>query len=266
MDEHGTVSGDSWLLKRANRTTLRVPVPEAGAAAGLERAAVTIARAAIDDFGVAVMLHLFAVANDPPNWRRPDFTLRLSDLLDRPGFKRDSRGVHRSDARRGLTTTLLALHPTHVRWRDGPVQAGDERPVRPGPAVAPGRPNLGRRSPVGDILPISTGHKGPRGHYSPALGSGNRPAVACGESGPGSHVRVNVGHGAHRALAPGGGFAHTSWTSSLNDGGACHGGWAAALALAGWEAAARQVGSRVAVTQGAWVMSVGQTPGRAGQR
>ena len=114
VGEHGSLSGDSWLLTRANKTTLRVPVPDAGDTAALARAAVTIARAAIDDFAAEVMLHLFAMANDPPNWRRPEFSVRLSDLLDRLGFKRDNRGVHRSDARRKLTTTLLALHLTHV--------------------------------------------------------------------------------------------------------------------------------------------------------
>jgi hypothetical protein len=114
VGEQGTVLGDSWLLKRANRTTLRVPVPDSGDPAALEEAAVTIARAAIDDFAAEVMLHLFSVANDPPNWRRPEFSIRLSELLDRLGFKRDNRGLHRSDARRRLTRTLLALHLTHV--------------------------------------------------------------------------------------------------------------------------------------------------------
>ena len=114
VGEQGSVSGDSWLLTRANKTTLRVPVPAAGDAAALAQAAVTIAGAAIDEFAGEVMLQLFAVANDPPNWRSPEFSVRLSDLLDRLGFKRDNRGVHRSDARRRLTTTLLALHLTHV--------------------------------------------------------------------------------------------------------------------------------------------------------
>ena len=125
VGEQGSLSGDSWLLTRANKTTLRVPVPEAGDSAALARAAVTIAGAAIDEFAAEVMLHLFAMANDPPNWRRPDFSVRLSDLLDRLGFKRDNRGVHRSDARRRLTSTLLALHLTHVGLqRSGPRRAG----------------------------------------------------------------------------------------------------------------------------------------------
>ncbi|HVA92383.1 MAG TPA: hypothetical protein VNL71_21360 [Chloroflexota bacterium] len=114
VGEQGKVAGDAWLLARANRTTLRVPIPDAGDNAALEEAAITIARAAIDDFAAEVMLQLFAVANDPPHWRRPEFSLRLSDLMDRLGFKRDNRGIHRSDARRRLTTTLLALHLTHV--------------------------------------------------------------------------------------------------------------------------------------------------------
>ena len=83
----------------------------------------TIARAAIDDFAAEVMLHLFSIANDPPHWRRPEFSIRLSDLLDCLAFRRDNRGVHRSDARRKLTRTLLALHLTHVGLQRHPQQA-----------------------------------------------------------------------------------------------------------------------------------------------
>ncbi|HVA89580.1 MAG TPA: hypothetical protein VNL71_07030, partial [Chloroflexota bacterium] len=38
----------------------------------------------------------------------------LNDLLDRLGFSRDNRGVHRSDARKKLSTTLLSLHLLHI--------------------------------------------------------------------------------------------------------------------------------------------------------
>jgi hypothetical protein len=114
LDEQGEVSGEGWVLERANNTTLRVAFSEKLDSETLEEVAVSIARAAIDDFAAEVMLHLFAIANDPPNWRRPELTIRLSELLDRLGFKRDSRGVHRSDARKKLSTTLLALYLTHV--------------------------------------------------------------------------------------------------------------------------------------------------------
>jgi len=114
VGEQGRVSGDAWLLQRANRTTLRIAVGDSADSSARVNVAVTIARAAIDDFAAEVMMHLFTVANDPPNWRRPAFMIRLSDLLDQLGFSRDDRGIHRSDARRRISTTLLALHLTHI--------------------------------------------------------------------------------------------------------------------------------------------------------
>jgi hypothetical protein len=112
--EQGEVSGDGWILERPNHTTLRVAYSEGLEAAALADLAVTIARAAINDFAAEVMLTLFAIANDPPNWRRPQLTISLNDLLDRLGFRRDNRGVHRSDARKKLSTTLLSLHLMHI--------------------------------------------------------------------------------------------------------------------------------------------------------
>jgi hypothetical protein len=113
-DEQGQMSGDGWILERANNTTLRVAYGDGMEPAALAEAAVTIARAAINDFAAEVMLTLFAIANDPPNWRRPQLTISLNDLLDRLGFTRDNRGVHRSDARKKLSTTLLSLHLLHI--------------------------------------------------------------------------------------------------------------------------------------------------------
>jgi hypothetical protein len=91
----------------------------------LERLAVTIVRSAINDFAAEVMLHLFALANDPPNWRRPQLHIQLSDLLDRLGFKRDNRGIHYSDSRRKLSTTLLALQLTQVGVQQRAGRKGD---------------------------------------------------------------------------------------------------------------------------------------------
>jgi hypothetical protein len=113
-DERGLVSGDGWTLERANRTTLRVAFEEGPDRAAVEKMAVAIARLVIDDFAAEVMIQLFTIANDPPNWRRPRVTVRLSNLLNRLGFKPDSRGVHYSEHRRKLSTTLLALSMTHV--------------------------------------------------------------------------------------------------------------------------------------------------------
>lgn len=113
-DEHGLVSGEGWTLERANRTTLRVAFEEGPDRAAIEKMAVAIARLVIDDFAAEVMIQLFTIANDPPHWRHPRLTVRLTNLLDRLGFKPDNRGVHYSEHRRKLSTTLLALSMTHV--------------------------------------------------------------------------------------------------------------------------------------------------------
>ncbi|GAC1400603.1 MAG: hypothetical protein NVSMB65_18360 [Chloroflexota bacterium] len=158
VGEQGRVLGDAWLLQRANRTTLRIPIGEDADATARENVAVTIARAAIDDFAAEVMMHLFAAANDPPNWRRPSFTVRLSDLLDRLGFRRDDRGIHRSDARRRLTTTLLALHLTHI----GMQREAGRRGGRSVGFIAPLLAAVGyaTREDVGHLSPIEVFEQG----------------------------------------------------------------------------------------------------------
>ena len=113
-DEQGMLSTEGWVLDRANNTTLRVAGTEGLDPGALERLAITIVRSAINDFAGEVMLQLFALANDPPNWRRPQLHIQLSDLLDRLGFKRDNRGMHYSDSRRKLSITLLALQLTQI--------------------------------------------------------------------------------------------------------------------------------------------------------
>lgn len=124
-DEQGRLSTEGWVLDRANNTTVRVARGEGVDATTLERLAVTIVRSAINDFAGEVMLHLFALANDPPNWRRPQLHIQLSELLDRLGFKRDNRGLHYSDARRKLSTTLLALQLTQIGVQQRAGRKGD---------------------------------------------------------------------------------------------------------------------------------------------
>jgi hypothetical protein len=57
---------------------------------------------------------LYAIANEPPNWRRPRVTISLAELADRMGYARDERGVVRDYARKEVSRVLLALHYTHV--------------------------------------------------------------------------------------------------------------------------------------------------------
>jgi hypothetical protein len=114
IGERGEVTGDTWQMERANSTTLRVPIDEHLDAAALERGAVTIVEAALGKVARDLMEHLFAIANDGPNWRRPKFKVNLSELLDRLGYQRDNRGVHYSKNRRIVGRTLLALQMTHI--------------------------------------------------------------------------------------------------------------------------------------------------------
>ena len=151
-DEQGLISGDGWKLDRANNTTLRVADSEGLDPGALEKIAVTIVRSAIDDFAAEVMLALFALANDPPNWRRPRLHIQLSDLLDRLGFKRDGRGLHYSDARRKLSTTLLALQLTQIgvqqrAGRKGDASVGFIAPLLAGITYAT-QQEVGNLSPV----------------------------------------------------------------------------------------------------------------------
>jgi len=121
LDERGEVVDTAWVLRRANHTNVRVVVGEMGTLQSLEgdltaieRAAVAVARMALGNVAADVMKALYQIANDPPNWRRPEFTLHLSDLLDKLGYSRDDRGVHRSKNRQTLSKTLLALHYAHI--------------------------------------------------------------------------------------------------------------------------------------------------------
>ena len=77
------------------------------------------------------MLHLYAISNDPPNWRNPAFVISIADLLDRLGYKRDTQGRHYTSARRHISATLMALHFTHVglRHEDGQRQQGLVAPL-----------------------------------------------------------------------------------------------------------------------------------------
>lgn len=158
VGEQGQVKEDVWLLQRANSTVLRIQGRPGADAASLEDMAVTIARAAIDEFAAEVMVQLYAIANDPPNWRRPDFTIRLSDLLDRLGFTRDDRGIHQSRSRRRLTQTLLALHLTAVGVQRKAARAGGRNVGFLAPLLsAVGYATL---EEVGDLSPVEVFEQG----------------------------------------------------------------------------------------------------------
>jgi len=138
LGERGEIVGDAWELRRANSTTLRVVLGQIGDTGGLradesalQQVAVTFARAAIGDIAADLMKVLYTYANDPPQWRRPEFTVHLTDLLDRMGYARDERGVHRSSNRRRLSEALLALHYTHIgiQREDGEEQVGFIAPL-----------------------------------------------------------------------------------------------------------------------------------------
>lgn len=110
----GTVEGDLWELKRANKVGLRINLTEADAVTP-EQAAVTIAHAFLGEYASRIMMHLYEISNDPPNYRSRSFTVRLSELLDRIGYSRDpKRGAHHTTNRRKLARTLLALQFTQV--------------------------------------------------------------------------------------------------------------------------------------------------------
>jgi len=138
LDEQGELVDDAWELRRANSTTLRVVFGQIGDAthveadpAALQHLAVTIARAAIGDVAADLMKILYSYANDPPQWRRPEFTVHLTDLLDRMGYARDERNVHRSANRRRLSQALLALHYAHIglQREDGEEHVGFIAPL-----------------------------------------------------------------------------------------------------------------------------------------
>jgi len=119
--EGGELADDVWEFRRAEGTAVRVPIAdiwkldrgdEDGEA--LERVVVDMVRRVVGELGADVMAILYKIANDPPNWRRPRFTVSLNTLLDLMGYPHDSRGLHTSDNRRQLSATLLALQYTHI--------------------------------------------------------------------------------------------------------------------------------------------------------
>lgn len=129
-DAHGSLSAaQEWELTRENSTTLRIPLRDIGDPTRLpdgldavEGVAVRFAHALCGPRAARVMHVLYAIANEPPNWRRPRFTVSLAELADRMGYTRDERGVHRDYSRKELSRILLALHYTHVgvqRTADG---------------------------------------------------------------------------------------------------------------------------------------------------
>lgn len=135
LDEQGELVDDAWEFRRSDSTTLRVVLDGVNVVeddpASLPRLAVTVARAAIGDVAADLMKILYSYANDPPQWRRPEFTVHLTDLLDRMGYARDERGVHRSANRRRLSQALLALHYTHIgiQREDGAEHVGFIAPL-----------------------------------------------------------------------------------------------------------------------------------------
>ncbi len=110
------MASERWELHRA-RTMVVVPIPDVDDPQSVREAAVEIAKAALGPFAGELMLCLYAIANDPPNWRTPAFIVSLNDLLDRMGYVRDGQGRHYSANRRQMSSTLLALHLTHVGIR-----------------------------------------------------------------------------------------------------------------------------------------------------
>jgi hypothetical protein len=130
INEQGQIAPEGWALERA-RTTIIVPIGDIDDPKAVRDAAVEIARAALGPFAGEVMLHLYAISNDPPNWRNPAFVISISDLLDRLGYKRDTQGRHYTSSRRHISSTLMALHFTHVglRHEDGPRQQGLVAPL-----------------------------------------------------------------------------------------------------------------------------------------
>ena len=130
INEQGQLAPEGWALERA-RTTIIVPIDNIDDPKAVRDAAVEIARAALGPFAGEVMLHLYAISNDPPNWRNPAFVISISDLLDRLGYKRDAQGRHYTSSRRHISTTLMALHFTHVglRHEDGQRQQGLVAPL-----------------------------------------------------------------------------------------------------------------------------------------
>jgi len=105
------LNDDGPLTIRRPNTALQLPLnlDEPG-----QQGVVELIRHAAGEFPARVMHHLYAIANDPPNYRRNKFRVRVSDLLDRLGYARDRRGIHYSVNRTKLTRTLYALRLTEI--------------------------------------------------------------------------------------------------------------------------------------------------------
>lgn len=138
LDEEGEVVADAWQIVRANRTSLRVNLtaldklsPRQVDRTDLEELAVTVARSVGGDLSADLMKQLYVYANDAGRTGR--FTVKMNELLDALEYKRDSRGIHRSDARQRVSRALLALQFTQIGIN---VSEGDENIGTIAPLIA----------------------------------------------------------------------------------------------------------------------------------
>lgn len=123
VHENSGVIDDTWTLPREG-VVLQVPMGGRDQGRLAEADIVQLVQYAAGDYAAVLMHHLFAIANDPPYYRRPVFEVNVSTLLDRMGYKRDSRGLHYSTARRRLTRTLLALQSINLQIVRRPSRQG----------------------------------------------------------------------------------------------------------------------------------------------
>ncbi len=122
--ESGALGDQRWELAR-DGLVLQLPLMPRDQGQIAEADIVNLVQYALGDYAALLMHHLFAIANDPPYYRRPDIQVHVSTLLDRMGYKRDSRGLHYSSARKRLTKTLLALKYLDIQVvRRGPNRRG----------------------------------------------------------------------------------------------------------------------------------------------
>jgi len=121
VDDVGEFVDDSWQLQRSNSTVLRVTPGQIGDVSlvehdieAMQEFGVMVARKAVGDAAARLMRILYEMANDPPNWRTRQITVRLTDLMDHMAYRKDANGYHRTKNRRHLGQTLLALQYTHI--------------------------------------------------------------------------------------------------------------------------------------------------------
>jgi hypothetical protein len=112
--ESGALEAQKWELSR-DGLVLQLPLPSLDQERIAEADVVNLVQYALGEYAAELMHHLFCIANDPPYYRRPDIQINVSQLLDRMGYKRDSRGLHYSTSRRRLTKTLLALRHLDIQ-------------------------------------------------------------------------------------------------------------------------------------------------------